>query len=229
MNERATAAAAAGLHADLTSDSPVLVVAFAGLAEELGIPAFEFMRMVSALGTQTVFVRDTRRLWYQRGVPGLGPSVDTVADALADLVRSSKARRTVFLGSSAGGYAALLFSSLVPAHRVLAFGPQTVVDPAVRASLGDGRWLRSTQELERSGGPDKRYGDLAPIFHAFAGDRPEVLLHYADGSPLDVAHAERLGGAPKVSLRPHPVAEHNIPALLKREGRLAAVLEESLA
>lgn len=40
-------------------------------------------------------------------------------------------RRTVFYGSSMGGYAALAFSSLVPGSIVLAYSPQTSLHPAL--------------------------------------------------------------------------------------------------
>lgn len=217
------------LRADLAAESPALIVAFGGLAEELGIPAFEFMRIVESIGSRRIFLRDRRRIWYQRGVAGVGPTPDAVADGLAGLVASSGASKVVFVGSSAGAYAALLFSTLVPVHEVIAFGPQTVIDPEVRASLGDERWHKSTAALERNGGPDERYRDLRPLFERFAGDRPKVTLHYAAESRLDVAHAERLAGISGVDLQSHPGRDHNIPAALKRDGRLAALLEQGIA
>ena len=55
----------------------ILVIAFGGLAGEMGIPPWEFFRILDDLPIQRVFVRDIEQVWYQAGVPRLG---DTISD-----------------------------------------------------------------------------------------------------------------------------------------------------
>ena len=50
------------------------------------------------------------------------------------------------LGSSAGGYAALLFGRLLEADEVHAFGPQTFISPSLRLRYSD-NWWSYTQKL----------------------------------------------------------------------------------
>lgn len=216
------------LYVDLRPGSDVVVIAFAGLAEEMGIPAFEFMSLLSDLEVQCVLVRDSRRIWYQRGVSGVGQSVDAVADHLAEQIAAIGPRRVVFIGSSAGGYAAILFSALVPAHKVIAFGPQTFIDPDLRATYGDTRWQPATTALREAGGPEPRYADLRILLDLSAGERPSIDVHYSDHADLDALHAEHLEGMPDVKLIAHPAPGHNVPAFLKRRKRLAALITASL-
>ncbi|HXS34976.1 MAG TPA: hypothetical protein VN758_14540 [Solirubrobacterales bacterium] len=222
------AAEARDLYEDLRPGSELLVVAFAGLAEEMGIPAFEFMKLLSTLEVQCILVRDSRRIWYQRGVSGAGQSVDAVADHLAERIAALSPRRVTFIGSSAGGYAAILFSSIVPAHKVVAFAPQTFIDPDQRAAHGDTRWAPATAALREAGGPEMRYADLLPLLERLPGDRPSIDVHYSNQSDLDILHAVRLAAVPGVELIPHPSPGHNVPAYLKRREHLPVLIADSL-
>jgi len=221
-------AEARDLYEDLRPDSELLVVAFAGLAEEMGIPAFEFMSLLSTLEVQCILVRDRRRIWYQRGVSGVGRSVDTVADHLAERVAALSPGRVAFIGSSAGGYAAILFSALVAVHKVIAFAPQTFIDPEERAAHGDTRWAPATAALREAGGPGTRYADLRLLLERLPADRPAIDIHYSNQSDLDVLHARRLAAVPGVQLMPHPSPGHNVPAYLKRREHLSALIADGL-
>lgn len=217
--------------ADLEAESGTLVVAFGGLAGGLGIPPFEFMAAIdSEFSVKRAFVRDRHALWYQRGVEGLGSNVGETAAGLRKLVHTADVGRVVFIGCSSGGYAALLFAALVGAHAVLAFSPQTLVAPDRRAAAGDDRWPDRTAALSEAGF-ERDYADLRQVLRRSPGaDRPpRMVLRYPQSDRLDAVHAENLAGLPSVELVPMPGGEHNIPKVLKREGRLGAVLGDCIS
>ena len=140
MNSEASLAQAiqadsAGVLYDLEPESKRLIVVFGGLAGRLGMPPFEFFRMLSSGGkVKTVFVRDHAQAWYHRGVPEVGKSIDPVAAHIIGL--RAQAEEVVTIGMAAGGYAALLFGALAEceAH---AFVPQTFLASDLREEHDD--------------------------------------------------------------------------------------------
>ena len=68
-----------------------------------------------------IFIRDVYKQWY---VKGINNKLDTVAK-VADLVVSlTKGYESIFVGSSAGGYAAVLFGNLCNAKRSISLSGQ---------------------------------------------------------------------------------------------------------
>ena len=68
-----------------------------------------------------IFVRDIRKQWY---VGGINSIIDTTEKLLEFLKCETKGFMVYTLGSSAGGYASILFGSLLYANRIYAFNPQ---------------------------------------------------------------------------------------------------------
>lgn len=115
------------------------IVAFGGCALQMGlIPPFEFVRF---LGTQfprvsAMFIIDKHKCWYQKGVSGVSTDVDSTCTFLRNLVQGYKT--VTFMGVSAGGYAAMLFGSLLQVQHVVAFIPRTLlVEESRYADLKD--------------------------------------------------------------------------------------------
>jgi hypothetical protein len=180
-----------GILLDLAHDSSTLVVAFAGLKGFLGgFPAFEFRRILSSVDVKSVFIRDHWSAWYHRGVVDVGSGIDSVVARLTRL--EDEADRIVMIGNSAGGYAALLFGSLLGCE-TYAFSPQTFIDKELLRAAGDHRWDEELHALLESGQFDSRYGDLAPViagssgrFHVFHGALDEIdARHVANVRELD--------------------------------------------
>ena len=68
-----------------------------------------------------IFIRDVFKQWYVNGINQHLDSVEKVADWLR---AECKGYKTVVIGSSAGGYAAVLFGKLIDADIQIAFSPQ---------------------------------------------------------------------------------------------------------
>ena len=136
-----------GVAVDLEPDSPRLILAFSGRGfKVLGIPGFEFLRSLSLVQVKRAFIRDTRRLWYHRGVRGAGHDIDSVAEYLRGIVEEAGVSELAAVGSSAGGFGALAFGALLSCE-VHAFSPQVFIDPELRRIHNDVRWQASIEEL----------------------------------------------------------------------------------
>lgn len=78
-----------------------------------------------------IFVRDVQKQWYMEGVSVKNNTPELLANQLIEL---SKGFTIYALGSSAGGFAALLFGSMIKAKRVYAFNAQLDLNSIIKDS-----------------------------------------------------------------------------------------------
>jgi hypothetical protein len=218
----------AALSLDLDHDSSTLLVAFGGMQGLLGMPTFEFFKATGAIPVKRLFVRDLRQAWYHRGIPGHGSTIEAVSEALGELVAGQHVERLVMVGNSAGGYAALLFGTLLGADTVLGFAPQTVIELDVLAEMGDHRWDAQLQALVADGGLDPRWTDLRRALPGARRAETRYELYFDDSFRIDRLHAERLAGLEGAQLNRSDGGAHGIAAEMRQSGELAAVLQRAL-
>jgi pimeloyl-ACP methyl ester carboxylesterase len=219
----------APLSLDMERDSTTLLMAFGGMLGQLGMPPFEFFKATGDIPVKRLFVRDIHQSWYQRGIPGDGSTIDETAHALAELISRHGVRRLVTAGSSAGGYAALVFGTLLEADTVLSFGPQTVLDPDVLARWDDHRWDEQLYGLVSDGRLDTRWVDLGRSLPAVRRGDTRYEVYYDPTCEPDRLHAERLADVPGVSMhRLEAGGAHNIARAMRESGELERVLQGAL-
>lgn len=83
-----------------------------------------------------IFLRDVFKQWYIKGINSRLPDIESVLSFLQEECKDSKTIITV--GSSAGGYAAVLFGSLLKADKIYCFNGQLSLE----------RQLLKAEELE---------------------------------------------------------------------------------
>ena len=113
-------------HIDVV-DADTLVVSFGGYAKMFGgIQPFEFLSFLTQHfpNVSKHFYIDDMCDAYHQGIRGLSTNIDETVEYLRDKIKGYK--KVVFLGNSAGGYATILFGSLLGVTSVLAFIPLTV-------------------------------------------------------------------------------------------------------
>lgn len=190
-----------------------LVVAFTGVLMGLGGVPFEFHRSISGRGAAALFVRDPAQQWYQ-----YPPDVlEGVAARVRAAAATAGAARIVMLGNSMGGFAALLFGGMVEADAVLAFSPQTCIDPVHTDALGDTRWRQW-----QAGIPTYFLGDLNDC-RAPTG---RTTICCGADEPLDLAHAQRLGW--RHTLQVIDGCDHSVAAQLRDRGLLSATIDAAI-
>jgi hypothetical protein len=124
---------------DIFKGSQTLIVAFAGHGLKVSLnPIFEFKNFLTKTypDTDLLFLKDDRHKWYTKGIVGISTDVMSTLEFLRKRIKNYK--NVVFIGSSAGGYAAILFGSLLHVHTILAFRPQTkLMQPFVEEKYRD--------------------------------------------------------------------------------------------
>ncbi len=213
---------------DLDGDAPTLLVLFGGIAGGVSMPVFEFFRLTSTMPGKKAFLRDPRRGWYQLGIPGVGESAAEIRRFLDDVIARANVERVVMAGASAGGYAALLFGVWCGASEVLAFSPQTFIDPAQRSAQGDDRWAPQIADLYAAMPGRAATLDLREVL-AEAPVRPRLQVHASSDDALDLIHARRIADIPGVELTEHERGGHRLVKTLRDRGILQPLLLQALS
>jgi pimeloyl-ACP methyl ester carboxylesterase len=217
----------APLSFDMAGSSRTLLVAFGGMAGQIGMPPFEFFKATGDIPVKRLFVRDLHQAWYHRGIPGHGDTLEQAAESLRALISQRDVERLVVTGNSAGGYAALAFGSLLGADTALCFAPQTVLDPAVLAEWDDHRWDGELEGLIRDGVVPPRWTDLR-IALVRGEPRTSFAVYFDETLEVDRLHADRLQGVAGVQLHRKQSGAHSVALDMRETGELEQVLHEAL-
>ena len=103
-----------------------LIVSFSGQGNGMGtLPQFEFVNFLQKYfpDYEKHFYLDTHSVWYHKGIEGISTTISETVTYLYKQIQNFT--EVTFIGSSAGGYAAILFGSLLGIQTVIAFKPQT--------------------------------------------------------------------------------------------------------
>ena len=201
-------------------ESERLYIFFGGIVGGLGMPPFEFFESSGLLGQSRVFLRDFAQSWYQTGLPGVGPDIGSVVEFLRSSIDRSKAKEVVFVGNSMGGFAALMFCSLLGQGRVVAFSPQTVIDEQSRKRLSDRRWDAQLKRLH----DNPSSGHILNLPDHFRLNRKDIRADIHVSDPLDLLHARELLVFPNIRVHEYAEGGHSLVAKLRDQGRLFKVL-----
>lgn len=192
---------------DTNNNSDTLIIAFSGHALKFGqVPVFEFYNFLGKHFPQynKHFYIDIKLKHFHYGIDGISDSVESTVAYLEDKIKGYK--KVICMGVSSGGYAAILFGSLLDVSTVIAFIPQTIL---------------------RGEGLDDDYRDLNKYvnsetkYHIY-GD-PNVKWH------LDchhISHCENIGGFPNVTV--YKVPDCVEMSKLKRSGQLFEIIRMAL-
>lgn len=178
-----------------------LVVAFTAHRTPPG--RYGFYSHAPKLGGSVLYLRDDKDSWYNAGIEGVGHDVAQIADHIRRTANDVGATTIVTVGSSMGGYAALLFGALLDAERCVAFAPQTLLKKGLPHYPADDSRLE--------------YPDLADL-------APNSVILVGEDNLTDHFHAYRIGGDVQV----FPGAAHTFSEQLAAEGILGDVLAQAV-
>jgi hypothetical protein len=207
------------------SEQAPALVCFGGIAGGMIGPPFEFLRLTEALAVHRIFVRDLNQCWYQRGLSGVGADVRQVAAGLDAILNELGSSRRVFVGTSSGAFAAILFGVLDRADAVIAFSPQASLTLKVRLRYRDRRWSKQVKKARRNS-VDPQHIDLVRLLGTHA-DHAKITVHYGRDDRLDAAHADLLGHQTGVEAVAH-LGGHVFVRNLRDSGQLEPLLRLSL-
>lgn len=209
----------------------VLLLLFGGLAQQIGMPFFEFNKITSGLSrVNKIFLRDKYRSWYHRGLPRMGRDIDAVASFLQQYTAHPSIHKIIAVGNSGGGYAALLFGALLEADEVHAFSPKTFIDPIKRIMHNDmppKTSIKHLLSLYIHG--QRKYFDLKKVFLASASQKGNYHIYFAENNKKDNLHATHVKSISGIHLHPFQYDRHNLIRCLKQQGTLREIIQAAIS
>jgi hypothetical protein len=212
---------------DLRGDARTLLVTFGGLGALGRGPGFEFETTARTLPVKRLFVTDPEQAWYHRG-GAPGAAIADVAHSISELLAGREVERLVTIGNSAGGYAALIFGTLLAADAVISFAPQTVLDPEVLAKMGDHRWDGLLLPLAARGALEEQWLDLRTALPPRRRRDTRYKVYFDETIVWDRLHAERLRELEGVRFYRFGRGGHRLVRGLRDSGALTRLLTETL-
>ncbi len=165
---------------------------------------YEWRKNVPPWADRVVFLRDVQKQWF---VEGINSRVNSVDGVLALLKDQTAGYETVCVGSSAGGYAAMLFGCLLGAERVVSFSGQFSL-----VGITD-RYPGENPVLERHG-VDASFGRYLSLVSLLRQSRTPVFHLYPRGVPEDVEQVRLVADASNVFVFPFRYGGHGVPCYL---------------
>jgi len=208
---------------NLVPGSGKLYFFFGGIIGAIGMPPFEFYQSAQILNCSRIFLRDPYQSWYQRGLPTVGNDAFAIGNYLKAMIMESGASQIYFVGNSMGGFAALLFCSMLRCGRAIAFAPQTFVSQDKRLDFGDLRWAPKIESMHKNCTASHIYDLKIWIQDQFPELRASVYVSTAD--ILDMRHAKQLEGFANIDINHYPDAGHTLVRWLRDEGMLSQILK----
>jgi len=118
------------------TNSKFLFIVFGGAANKVaGERPLVFINYLKNAGCDVIFLRDFEKSWYHLGVNTVGNNIDEVAEFLKKT--TNEYETVITWGNSMGGFASILFGSLINADMSFSFVPQTFIDEKNRKIFGD--------------------------------------------------------------------------------------------
>jgi hypothetical protein len=195
-----------------------VLLCFPGAADRLGMPSVKVFEAIADFPVRRVYVRHLVAALKQPHQ--LGGSVAEMTHSIERLLAGR--RRTICLGTSLGGFHALLFGTLLRADAVLAVNPITSLRRDVLERGHDERW----DDVLSRAAPVwlELFGDLPTLWERYPP--PPVVLHYPYRYPAYAVQAEHIAELPNVTVVPH--YENSPMDKLYDAGVLPEILHELL-
>ncbi|MDD2781545.1 hypothetical protein [Sulfuricurvum sp.] len=156
-------------------------------------------------GYHVLLLADTKNLWYLNGVQSLG-SIDSTLDYIRELIRENGIERVYTLGGSMGGFASVLYGSILQVDRIFGTGVDRVINApgSYSGSMGTAKVIAETT--------DPIYWNLEPYVAANTQGKYHLIL--GGLAPVDSISVKPLALNPHVTVYTLPTCGHRIPVCL---------------
>lgn len=162
---------------------------------------FEWYRSRINKAYKHIFVRDVFKQWY---LMGISAEINTSQKLTEFLRKETEGYNIVTVGSSAGGYAAILHGSLLNAKYIIAFNPQFELKSLLKESSETINPLVFREQKLRS-----ELYDLIP----YINDKTDIFYFYSNASLWDIKQNHHIKNRNNIYKICFNTSHHGIPFL----------------
>lgn len=150
-----------------------------------------------------IFIRDIFKQWY---LTGINAEIDSPEKLLEFLKKETEGKQIIAVGSSAGGYAAILYGIQLYAKRIIAFNAQFELESSLRQMNENIYPL-----VYRLSVTDRRkYYDLKKIIDL---DNPNIYYFHSAMSHWDIMEIKHINDCKNIHILRFKTEHHGIPFL----------------
>jgi len=196
-----------------------LLIVFGGGDGTIGVEEVGLVELAKELNSDLLLLKDLAQNWFLLGINETTNNVETSVTALVGIVKEYD--KVFVTGLSLGGYAAVLYGSLINSTAVVAFSPQTSFD----FSFVHPRAMPHTERcLSRVGTSaiDLRE-HLQNIQYS-----TRIFLVAGEEHPVDCRWCDRLVGLINVEQVRLPTKRHNLSGYLYETGDFSSFMKSKL-
>jgi len=193
----------------------VLIISFGGLALRMGMTMFEFDSALKKLDVDSLFLKDTKRIWYQKGISEEYPTVESVVELLKKYIVNYK--KVICIGNSAGAFASILFGTLLNVNQVIAFAPQTLL----KEDFYMNPWIDELRDMNRH---EIFCNDLKEHLYN-TNYTTKIDLCVPILNPIDYAHSNHIKESKNINIIPFKTDNHNMAGYIKNKMGIDKFLE----
>lgn len=163
---------------------------------------FEWYHSRITKASKHIFIRDIFKQWY---LAGINININTPEKLIDFLKKETEGYKVVTIGSSAGGYAAILYGSFINTQYTLAFNPQFEIQSLLK---------RSTEAINpllfRIKDQRRQYFDIIK----FISKGVKIFYFYSNASPWDMEQKNHINkDIPNLYTIAFRTKHHGIPFL----------------
>ena len=215
--------------ANILANQQNLIVIFASdgfLINE--IPSFNFYNILSENKSyDKLFLRDMKRNYYMDGLGKTTKNFYETISFIKTTISKKKYKNVFSLGSSSGGFAAILFGNILKFRKVLAFNPQTVLSKEKELEIKDFYFAnRASKELRAKNNSDKYFQNCLNL-KKLIPFTTRVEIHYSGLSQIDKNYANHIKH-PNCVLIEYQSSSHLLAYQLRESGKLKSIILDSL-
>lgn len=200
------------------NESKTLLIIFSGFGQKNSKPTFIFYNLLRNLKTcNKLFIRDLSCTWYLK-------KNNFFRQRIHEYMKSGGYTKNIFMGCSAGGYAAILFGSILNASNILAFSPQTILNKDKEIKLNDFRFSNTCRYVQTL--PD--ISDKLNLQNVMNDSNIQIYFGETADKGLDSKHAHFLQNK-NIILHSYQTNQHTIALYLRDKGLLMPIISKVLS
>lgn len=212
---------------EISPDSSKLYIFFGGIVVSPDAkPVLEFYGAAHKhVDSSKIFLRDFEQCWYQSGLKGYTHDIPSTKEFLKNKIEEINPDKVIFVGNSMGGWAAILFASMIGNVDVIAISPQSDITlfKTLRYKKKPTKKMRNAYRKNLF---KKSTLNLKPwLKKTMPG--VNVTVYVAKNSYMDMVDALHIKDIPCVKLHVFEDGGHLLVAKLKEDNLLDPILNQT--
>ena len=194
------------------------------------MPSFDFKSTLKSFcDHDKLYIRDLDRNYYLNGIKYSATSIAELTSLILQYIHNKNYKNVTTIGSSSGGFAALLYGNLINADHMIAFNPQTVLGEKNITEINDDIFGPPINAMLRGiKNQDKLYQKSLNLrnFIPFKG---KAVIHYSSESlsGIDQRYAKYLQHG-NCCVIPYKSTTHLLALQLKEQNLLFEIIANTI-